>query len=200
MPKNNYGSIANYCKKRDIKFAVVSTPTEICPATDFNGFDLVDTETFEIPKCFKVNRALFVCLDTPADDRNYFEIQALRQISRPQYISTEDGYVKLMCWCDWDAFAEDPKSDFVEFCLEAVKSAVGEDHSGNLKFKVDIGGVPILTDKASAESIAYIYDWIKCLTDYDCKLYDGDKFTGHGVRCVKIADMYTLERYTPLLN
>ena len=130
MTKNNYKAIADFCKENNIKFAVITDESEICPTIDLNGFDFIDTETFEIPASFNVDRCLTVCLDTPnmmtpedtaeSYDKYYNIVTKLRELSRPQYIAVDGSYIKLMCWCDWSG-EEDPKRDFLEACKNALE-------------------------------------------------------------------------------
>lgn len=208
---NNYKEVIEFCKLNNIKFAVVSKETEITPTVDLNGFDLIDTETFEIPSSFEVERAIIVCIDTPKDltpedtgksyDTYHNTVNRLRYISRPQYIGVDGSYVKLMVWCEW-AGENDPKKEFTDACKEAVNKAVcncGADvDETDLRFGIAVGGTELgFTCLASDKGIDEMYDWIRAITDWDWRLYIKDKnqFTEHGVRCDKLCGMRVVTVY-----
>lgn len=103
--------IKEYASKHGLDHADI-VDSEVTPVTDFNGLDFIDTENFEIPSSFEVDRAVVVNIKTP-DEINpedtggdaYEQYRAsvceLTQTARPQYIAVNGSYVKLMCWCQW---------------------------------------------------------------------------------------------------
>lgn len=211
MTKNNYKAIADFCKENNIKFAVITDESEICPTIDLNGFDFIDTETFEIPTSFNVDRCLTVCLDTPnmmtpedtaeSYDKYYNIVTKLRELSRPQYIAVDGSYIKLMCWCDWSG-EEDPKREFLEACkdaLELIKD--NEQYTGcpiDFRLFIDKDVTPFIF---SCSEIDKMWDFVKNIVDWDIEIYanfpDANmaETTDHGVRYENVCGMRYLTAY-----
>lgn len=221
MNKNDYKAIADYCTKHSIKFAVIPSEMELDPATELNGFGLIDTETFEIPCCFEVERGLIVCLDTPKDmtpgdtgesyDKYYNQLTDLRLVSRPQYIAVDGSYIKLMCWCDW-AGETSSKDEFITACNEAIEKALKDAYSvkieegeisplpkSMLDFRVHIGDVNLMEFGCTDKELDEMYDLIKDITDFDCELYinyyDHAETADHGIRNENVKGMTYLTAY-----
>lgn len=209
MNKNDYKAIADYCTKHNIKFAVIPNEMELDPATELNGFNLIDTETFEIPCCFEVERGLIVCLDTPKDmtpndtgesyDKYYSQLTDLRLISRPQYIAVDGSYIKLMCWCDWTDDSS-PLQKFCDKCQEAIlKTVDDETPAAMLDFRVYIGDVTLSIFEATLKGIKEMYNFVKDITDFDCELYinyyDHAETADHGIRNENVKGMTYLAAY-----
>ena len=132
-----YKAVIDYAKANGLRYAYTDSNMEIDPSFDFNGFDFIDTETFEIPCSFEVDNAVIVCLMTPNEltpedtgesyDRYYNILTGLNKIAKPQYIAPDGCYVKMMCWCnhaDCGKVGEDNVITFKEACTEAIKKAV----------------------------------------------------------------------------
>ena len=221
MNKNNYKAIADYCTEHNIKFAVIPNEMELDPATELNGFNLIDTETFEIPCCFDVERGLIVCLDTPKDmtpddtgesyDKYYSQLTDLRQISRPQYIAVDGSYIKMMCWCDWSDEIS-PKDEFITACNEAIEKALKDAYTikieedeisplpkSMLDFRVYVGDVTLSMFEATLKGIKEMYNFVKNITDFDCELYinyyDHAETADHGIRNENVKGMVYLTAY-----
>lgn len=207
--KNDYKSIADYCTKHSIKFAVIPDEMELDPATELNGFNLIDTRTFEIPCCFDVERGLIVCLDTPKDmtpndtgesyDKYYNQLTDLRLISRPQYIAVDGSYVKLMCWCDWADY-NSPLQKFYDKCQEAIlKTVDDETPAPMLDFRVYVGDVTLSIFETTLKGIKEMYNFVKNITDFDCELYinhyDHAETANHGIRNENVKGMTYLTAY-----
>lgn len=208
MNKNHvYEQVIEYAKANNIKFAI-TTHEEMCPEVDLNGYCFLDTDTFEIPAAFSVDKAVILCIDTPVDmtpedtgesyDKYWATITNLNKIGKPQYIAIDGVYVKLMCWCDWEG-ENDPKKEFTDACKEAVNKVVCHDVAEtDLRFIIAVGGTELgITCLASDKGIDEMYDWISAITDWDCRLCIKDKnqFTEHGVRCDKLCGMRVVNVY-----
>ena len=205
-----YEKVIEYAKANNIKFAFVKD-NEIDPAMDLNGYNFLDTNTFEIPCAFAVDRAVILCIDTPADMTpedtgksylNYWDvINDLNKIGKPQYIALDGAYVKLMCWCDW-VDEEDPKRDFLEACknaLELIKD--NEQYTGcpiDFRLFIDKDVTPFIF---SCSEIDKMWDFVKNLVDWDIEIYanfpDANmaETTDHGVRCENVCGMRYLTAY-----
>ena len=164
MSKNiNYSAIFDFANANKLNFCVVNDD-EIDSAMQFNGLSFIDTETFEIPCSFMVEKAVIVNIPTPNEmtpedtGESYGKykdfVDGLTAISRPQYIAPDGCYIKLMCWCKWadtgvigDDEVEDTKTDtpnpaFFKACKDAVEKVKSEHwYDGNLlDFRVWIEG------------------------------------------------------------
>jgi len=196
MSKNiNYSAIIDYCNANKLNFCVANDE-EINPEMDFNGLSFIDTETFEIPCSFMVEKAVIVNIPTPNDmtpedtGESYGKykrfVDNLTAISRPQYIAPDGCYIKLMCWCKWadtgvigDDEVEDTKTDtpnpaFFKACKEAVEKVKSEHwYDGNpLDFRVWIEGNDDPTPEIFAiNDIEKMYDYIKDKSKWDCEIY-----------------------------
>lgn len=213
MSKNNYKTIAEFAKSNGIKFCYVDQQTEICPTIDFS-MEFIDTDTFEMPCSFMVDRAIVLNIPLPSEmtpddtgesyDLYWNRITKLREMARPQYIASDGAYIKLMMWCDWSGEV-DPKKEFVDTCLEAIKKTItpfDDVHPitrNMLDFRVNVGDVNLEIFEASREGIERMYDFIKDVMDFDCELYvnycDHAETADHGVRFEKIGKMKFLCAY-----
>lgn len=210
MKKNNYSAIIDYCNANKLKFCVAND-MEIDPAMDFNDLPFIDTETFEIPCCFMVEKAVIVNIPTPNEmtpedtgesyGKYQYFVHGLTAISRPQYIAPDGFYIKLMCWCDW--IGEDNKEDddiqrqdlvFINACREAIEKVRKEHwYAGNLlDFRVTIEGDDDPTlEIFGIDNLKEMYNYIKGKGHFDCEIYctSADKqyafTTDHGVWLTK---------------
>ena len=214
MKSKDYKSIIDYAKKNNIRFACINDFKEIDPSFEFNGLSAIDTETFEIPCCFAVERALVLCLLTPYEmtpedtgesyDKYYSTLSDLREISRPQYIVPDESgdYIKLMMWCDWSESGE-VEQDFTECCNEAIYS-IADCITNPIDFRVssfDDEPTPVIY---AIDEISKMYDdnynnveGLDC--DLDCELYmniDGSAYPAdHGVKTTMYEGMLLIESY-----
>lgn len=209
MKSKDYKSIIDYAKKEDLRFAVINDFKEIDPSFEFNGLSAIDTETFEIPCCFAVERALVVCILTPNDmtpedtgmSYNVYNnhINGLRSICRPQYIVPDEGgaYIKLMIWCDWSE-SGDIEADFSECCKEAIEN-VRKCITNPLDFRVPCKADPT-PDIYSTDEISEMYnERYNSVEGLDCELYmncgDSAYTTDHGVKTTMYEGMVLIESY-----
>lgn len=209
MKSKDYKSIIDYAKKEDLRFAVINDFKEIDPSFEFNGLSAIDTETFEIPCCFAVERALVVCILTPNDmtpedtgmSYNVYNnhINGLRSICRPQYIVPDEGgaYIKLMIWCDWSE-SGDIEADFDECCKEAIEN-VKKCITNPLDFRVSCKADPT-PDIYSTDEISEMYnEHYNSAEGLDCELYmncgDSAYTTDHGVKTTMYEGMVLIESY-----
>lgn len=205
-----YEKVIEYAKANNIKFAFVKN-YEICPDSDLNGFCLLDTDTFEIPCAFSVDKAVILCIDTPADmtpedtGKSYVDywdvINDLNRIGKPQYVALDGAYVKLMCWCDWDG-EENPKRDFIVACkdaLELIKE--NERYTGcpiDFRLFIDKDITPFIF---SYKEIDSMWDFVKNLVDWDIEIYanfpDANmaESTDHGVESHKNNELRIIKAY-----
>jgi hypothetical protein len=210
MKSNDYKSIIDYAKKHDIRFAVIDGFKEIDSAFEFNGLSAIDTETFETPCCFAVDRALVLCLKTPADmtpeDTGesypiYDSIRSDLSLFHPQYIVPDGAYIKLMIWCDW-AESETICDDFVEHCNEAIKSVTDNIKDPVLDFRVTNDGDPTPNIYSVSELKDMFNDYnngVEGMPLIDCEMYiniDGSAFsTDHGVKVEMYEGLTTFVTY-----
>lgn len=205
-----YEKVIEYAKANNIKFAFVKD-NEIDPAMDLNGYNLLDTDTFEIPCTFAVDRAIILCIDTPADMTpedtgksylNYWDvINDLNKIGKPQYIALDGAYVKLMCWCDWVG-EEDPKRDFLEACKDAVELIKdNENYAGcpiDFRLFIDKDVTPFIF---SDREIDEMWNFVKNLVDWDIEIYanfpDANMAvtTDHGIESHKNSELLIIKAY-----
>ena len=214
MNSKDYKSIIDYAKKRGLRFAAINDFKEIDTTFEFNGLSAIDTETFEIPCCFAVERALVVCILTPNDmtpeDTGksyhvyYDDICGLRDICRPQYIVPDEGgaYIKLMIWCDWSE-SGGIEADFSECCKEAIEN-VRKCITNPLDFRVRAFNDDPTPDIYSTDEISEMYnehynsvEGLDC--ELDCELYmncgDSAYTTDHGVKTTMYEGMVLIESY-----
>lgn len=205
-----YEKVIEYAKANNIKFAFVKNG-EIDPAMDLNGYNFLDTDTFEIPCTFAVDRAVILCIDTPVDmtpedtGESYYKywntICDLKEIQKPQYVALEGAYVKLMCWCDWIG-EEYPKHDFFEACkdaLELIKD--NEEYTGcpvDFRLFIDKDVTPFIF---SCSEIDKMWDFVKNLVDWDIEIYanfpDANmaETTDHGIESHKNSELLIIKAY-----
>lgn len=209
MKSKDYKSIIDYAKKEKLRFAAINDFKEIDTSFEFNGLSAIDTETFEIPCCFAVERALVVCIPTPHDmtpedtgqSYNVYNnhIYDLRSICRPQYIVPDEGgtYIKLMIWCDWSESGE-IEVDFAECCKEAIEN-VRKSITNPLDFRV-----PCENDSTpniySTDEISEMYNaHYNSVEGLDCELYmncGGNAYTtDHGVKTFMYNGMVLIKSY-----
>ena len=214
MKSNDYKSIIDYANKNNIRFAAINEFKEIDACFEFNNMPLIDTETFEIPCCFAVDRALVLCIPTPHDMtpedtgksyQTYYDyVDQLRQICRPQYIALDGAYVKIMMWCDWSE-SNTLFGDFAEHCQEAIEN-VRKCITDPLDFRVPCKAdpTPDIYDASELDDIATMYydhysgvEGLDC--ELDCELYmncGGSAYTtDHGVRTTMYNGMVLIESY-----
>ena len=203
MKSKDYKSVIDYAKKRGLRFAAINEFKEIDANFEFNGLSAIDTETFEIPCCFAVDRALVVCLLTPHDmtpedtgksyQTYYDDVCSLREICRPQYIVPDGAYIKLMIWCDWDEIV-----DFIDCCNEAVEN-VKKCVTNPLDFRVRAFDDDPTPDIYSTSEITEMYDeqGLECGLDYELYMnIEGSAYpTDHGVRTYMYEGMMLIESY-----
>lgn len=212
MKSKDYKSLIDYAKKRGLRFAAINDFKEIDTSFEFNGLSAIDTNTFEIPCCFAVERALVVCLLTPHDmtpedtgesyHDYYADMCGLRDICRPQYIVPDEGgtYIKLMIWCDWSEV--EVEVDFEECCKEAIEN-VRKSITNPLDFRVPCKDDPT-PDIYSTDEISEMYnehynsvEGLDC--GLDCELYmncgDSAYTTNHGVKTTMYEGMVLIENY-----
>ncbi len=209
MKSKDYKSIIDYAKKENLRFAVINDFKEIDTPFEFNGLFAIDTETFEIPCCFAVERALVVCILTPNDmtpedtgkSYNVYDnhIHGLRSICRPQYIVPDEGgaYIKLMIWCDWSE-SGGIEADFDECCKEAIEN-VRKCITNPLDFRVPCKADPT-PDIYSTDEISKMYnEHYNSVEGLDCELYmncgDSAYTTDHGVKTTMYEGMALIESY-----
>lgn len=209
MKSKDYKSIIDYAKKEKLRFAVINDFKEIDTSFEFNGLSAIDTETFEIPCCFAVERALVVCIPTPNDmtpedtglSYNVYDnhINGLRSICRPQYIVPDEGgaYIKLMIWCDWSE-SGCIEADFDECCKEAIEN-VRKSITNTLDFRVPCKDDPT-PDIYSTDEISEMYNThYNSVEGLDCELYmncGGSAYTtDHGVKTTMYEGMVLIESY-----
>jgi len=209
MKSKDYKSIIDYAKKENLRFAVINNFKEIDTPFEFNGLFAIDTETFEIPCCFAVERALVVCILTPNDmtpedtgkSYNVYDnhIHGLRSICRPQYIVPDEGgaYIKLMIWCDWSE-SGGIEADFDECCKEAIEN-VRKCITNPLDFRVPCKADPT-PDIYSTDEISKMYnEHYNSVEGLDCELYmncgDSAYTTDHGVKTTMYEGMALIESY-----
>lgn len=209
MKSKDYKSIIDYAKKENLRFAVINDFKEIDTPFEFNGLSAIDTETFEIPCCFAVERALVVCILTPNDmtpedtgkSYNVYDnhIHGLRSICRPQYIVPDEGgaYIKLMIWCDWSE-SGGIEADFDECCKEAIEN-VRKCITNPLDFRVPCKADPT-PDIYSTDEISEMYNaHYNSVEGLDCELYmncGGSAYTtDHGVKTTMYEGMVLIESY-----
>lgn len=205
-----YENVIEYAKANNIKFAFVKN-NEICPDSDLNGFCLLDTDTFEIPCAFSVDKAVILCIDTPVDMtpedtgksyNKYWDVIAnLNRIGKPQYVALDGAYVKLMCWCDWDG-EENPKRDFLEACKDAVEMVAGDknycDCPIDFRLFIDNDVTPFIF---SENEIDKMWEYVKNLVDWDIEIYanfpDANmaETTDHGIESHKNSELRIIKAY-----
>ena len=205
-----YEKVIEYAKANNIKFAFVKD-NEIDPAMDLNGYNFLDTNTFEIPCTFAVDRAVILCINTPVDMTpedtgksylNYWDvINDLNKIGKPQYIALDGAYVKLMCWCDWVG-EEDPKRDFLEACKDAVELAKGNkkytDCPFDFRLFIDKDVTPFIF---SCSEINEMWNFVKNLVDWDIEIYANfpdanmSETTDHGIESHKNTELLIIKAY-----
>ena len=211
MNKNSiYEKVIEYAKANNIKFAFVKDK-EICPDSDLNGYCLLDTDTFEIPCAFAVDKAIILCIDTPMDmtpedtGKSYHKywdtICDLKKIQKPQYVALDGAYIKLMCWCDWMG-EEDPKRDFFEACKDALELVMGdEQYTGcpvDFRLFLDKDVTPFIF---SHNEIDKLWDFVKNLVDWDIEIYanipDANmaETTDHGIESHKNSELRIIKAY-----
>jgi hypothetical protein len=205
-----YEKVIEYAKANNIKFAFVKND-EIDPAMDLNGYNFLDTDTFEIPCTFAVDRAVILCINTPVDMTpedtgesylNYWDvINDLNKIGKPQYIALDGAYVKLMCWCDWIG-EEYPKHDFFEACkdaLELIKD--NEEYTGcpvDFRLFIDKDVTPFIFN---CSEIDKMWDFVKNLVDWDIEIYANfpdanmSESTYHGIESHKNSGLRIIKAY-----
>ena len=210
MKSKDYKSIIDYANKNNIRFAAINEFKEIDACFEFNNLPLIDTETFEIPCCFAVERALVVCIPTPHDmtpedtgksyQTYYNNVQTLRELCRPQYIAVEGAYVKVMMWCDW-AESDEVEADFEECCKEAIKNVrkcITDPLDFRVPCKVDPTPDIYSTDEIS-EMYCDNYSGVEGMDIIDCELYiniEGSAYTtDHGVKVEDYHGMVLIETY-----
>lgn len=205
-----YENVIEYAKANNIKFAFVKN-NEICPDSDLNGFCLLDTDTFEIPCAFSVDKAVILCIDTPVDMtpedtgksyNKYWDVIAnLNRIGKPQYVALDGAYVKLMCWCDWDG-EEKPKRDFLEACKDAVEMVAGDknycDCPIDFRLFIDNDVTPFIF---SENEIDKMWEYVKNLVDWDIEIYANipeanmAETTDHGIESHKNSELRIIKAY-----
>lgn len=201
-----YKAIIDYAKANGLKYAYTDSNMEIDPSFDFNGFDFIDTETFEIPCSFEVDNAVIVCLMTPNEltpedtgesyDRYYNILTGLNKIAKPQYIAPDGCYVKMMCWCnhaDSGKVGEDDGTTFKNACIEAIKNTVNEkwfspiENILDFRFWEEGDPTPVIVS-INPVDIEAMWETIKGRETFDCELYvntvdeNYSYPSGHGVR------------------
>ena len=206
-----YEKVIEFAKANNIKYAV-TTNDEMCPEMDLNGYCFLDTDTFEIPCSFSVDKALVLCINTPMDmtpedtgksyDKYWNTICNLNKIQKPQYIALDGAYIKLMCWCDWDG-EENPKQDFLEACKDAIMQ-IDAKHTGYLiDFRLFINE-DVTTFIFSENEIDKMWDFVKNLVDWDIEIYVNVRDyittwkavnTGHGVESHKNTELRIIKAY-----
>lgn len=208
MNKNHvYNQVIEYAKANNIKFAV-TTHQEMCPEVDLNGYSFLDTNTFEIPCSFSVDKAVILCIDTPVDmtpedtgksyGKYWSTITDLNKIAKPQYVAVDGAYVKLMCWCDWEG-EEDIKNDFVEACYDAMMQ-INNSGECTIDFRLflDNDATPIIF---STETFLEMWGYVKDLVDWDIEIYANihDKnmavSTDHGIVCHNNSGLRIIKAY-----
>lgn len=209
MNSKDYKSIIDYAKKRGLRFAAINDFKEIDTTFEFNGLSAIDTETFEIPCCFAVERALVVCILTPNDmtpedtgesyQTYYDHVQTMRELCRPQYIVPNEGgaYIQLMIWCDWSE-SGGIEADFSECCKEAIEN-VRKCITNPLDFRVPCKADPT-PDIYSTDEISEMYNaHYNSVEGLDCELYmncgDSAYTTDHGVKTTMYEGMVLIESY-----
>lgn len=205
-----YEKVIEYAKANNIKFAFVKN-YEICPDSDLNGFCLLDTDTFEIPCAFSVDKAVILCIDTPMDmtpedtgesyGKYWGTICDLNEIQKPQYVALDGACVKLMCWCDWDG-EEDPKRDFFEACKDATELVMSETKYAEcpIDFRLFISEnvTPFIF---SYKEIDTMWEYVKNLVDWDIEIYanipDANmaETTDHGIESHKNSELRIIKAY-----
>lgn len=201
-----YEKVIEYAKANNIKFAVVKND-EIDPAMDLNGYNFLDTDILEIPCTFAVDKAIILCIDTPADmtpedtgksyNKYWNTICDLKKIQKPQYIALDGAYIKLMCWCDWMG-EEDPKRDFVEACKDALEPIQYTGYYINFHLFIDKDVTPFIF---SENEIDKMWDFVKNLVDWDIVIYANfpdanmSKSTDHGVESHKNTELLIIRAY-----
>jgi hypothetical protein len=205
-----YEKVIEYAKANNIKFAFVKND-EIDPAMDLNGYNFLDTDTFEIPCTFAVDRAVILCINTPVDMTpedtgesylNYWDvINDLNKIGKPQYIALNGAYIKLMCWCDW-AGEEDPKRDFIEACKDAAELVTGGqnycDCSIDFRLFIDKDVTPFIF---LPKEIDIMWEYVKNLVDWDIEIYANfpetnmAETTDHGVESHMNSELLIIKAY-----
>lgn len=208
MKSVNYKALIEFAKKNNINYAVINEYKEIDSVFEFNGLPMIDTETFEIPCCFAVERALIMCIQTPVDmtpedtGESYMEyantINHLNSICRPQYIAPEGCYIKLMCWCDWSD-SDAVENDFISSCYSVINSSFIKDIKNAVAdFRVSKPNDVTPGIYATSE-LETMYNDVCKRDDFDCELYlniEGSAFTtNHGVRSVTYGNMKLIETY-----
>lgn len=205
-----YEKVIEYAKANNIKFAFVKDD-EICPEMDLNGFCFLDTNTFEIPCTFAVDKAVILCINTPADmtpedtGKSYHKywdtICDLNRIGKPQYVALDGAYVKLMCWCDWMG-EENHKRDFIEACkdaLELIKD--NEEYTGcpiDFRLFIDKDVTPFIF---SYSEIDTMWDFVKNLVDWDIEIYANfpnanmSESTDHGIKSHINTELLIIKAY-----
>jgi hypothetical protein len=202
-----YKAVIDYANANGLKYAYTDSNMEIDPSFDFNGFDFIDTETFEIPCCFEVEDAVIVCLMTPNEmtpedtgesyDHYYNILTGLNKIAKPQYIAPDGCYVKMMCWCnhaDSGKVGEDDGTTFKEACTEAIKKAVNEKWFSPIESILDFrfwedenDPTPVIVS-INPVDIEAMWEAIKDRETFDCEIYvntvnENHSFpSDHGVR------------------
>jgi hypothetical protein len=201
-----YKAVIDYAKANGLEYAWTDSNMEIDPSFDFNGFDFIDTETFEIPCSFEVEDAVIVCLMTPNEmtpedtgasyDRYYNILTGLNKIAKPQYIAPDGCYVKMMCWCnhiDSGKVGEDDGITFKDACIEAIKKAVNEkwfspiENILDFRFWDEDNPTPVIVS-INPVDIEAMWETIKDRETFDCELYvntinENHSFpSDHGVR------------------
>lgn len=206
MKSSEYKKIIDFAKEKSIKYCVINECTEIDPCFDFNNLPLIDTETFEIPCCFEVDRALVLCFPSPHDMtpedtgksyQTYYDyVDQLRKICRPQYIALEGAYVKLMVWCDWSV-SGDAEIEFYNCCNEAVKK-IQESTPTNMEFHVcqPNDHTPAIFQLSE---IDIMYSHIMNKPEFNCEIHMNlcniPKPTNHGVKSEMYGEMRLFEVY-----
>lgn len=205
-----YEQVIEFAKANNIKYAV-TTNDEMCPEVDLNGYCFLDTDTFEIPCSFSVDKALVLCINTPMDmtpedtgksyDKYWNVITKLNKIAKPQYVALDGAYVKLMCWCDWSG-ENTSKRDFFEACKDALELVMGdEQYTGcpvDFRLFLDKDVTPFIF---SHNEIDKLWDFVKNLVDWDIEIYanfpDGNmsESTDHGVESHKNTELRIIKAY-----
>ena len=207
MISKDYQSIIDYAKKNNLNFAVVNDFMEIDPSMDLNGLTAIDTDTFEMPCCFSVDRALIVNIMTTSEltpedtgksyDGYYDHVTSLRLLYRPQYIVPCGNYIKLMIWCDWSE-SQSINNEFVVCAKQALEDIRKNIKNPALDFRVSKEGDPT-PDIYTENEIETMYFDIYKGKEFDCEIYinsDDCAFpTGHGIHGVMKNNMLTIEKY-----
>lgn len=208
MNKNHvYNQVIEYAKANNINYAVTAHE-EICPEVDLNGYSFLDTNTFEIPCSFSVDKAVILCIDTPVDmtpedtgksyGKYWSTITDLNKIAKPQYVAVDGAYVKLMCWCDWEG-EEDQKRDFIEACNEALEVTVNDHkNKSSFDFRLFLGDDVTPFIFSDTENM---WNFVKDLVGWNIEIYailiepNMAITTNHGIKCHNNSGLRIIEAY-----